>query len=638
MKVKACKNLIKEKINVLVILIFLLLFLTIAIPTFCRLLTEDNSDEIDYWDGTVATSYNSGDGTEDNPYIISTPEEFAYLSNEVNNGKAYDGTYFKLVNNIYLNNGVIEYKNDMIVYTRDSVIYYIKPFTNEYYEDKEYTKQIGTINIFPEMKLFRGNIDGNDHFIYGLYITDNEDATVSLFEELNNGKINNLYFSNTLIYGKKSASLINNTQNGTYNNLIFNGYIYSDGLDVVKTYNLDDVEIDQNSKIINLTIDPIPESSYINKISLKGILYGDGVIIDNNIVTESEFEIIYDEVPNKITIEAEEIGSILSDLIFEISYNTDSISGIIHNFDNSRMNNILIRGHIESKYIAAPLIVSATNNVEINNGFNDANVKAKYIASGLIGKMENASINMGNVYNSGNVSSDIYAGGIFGVIYSSYNINLHDSFNTGDVVGDISGAIAGTSAINIINHNNYYTNEDINSVGGTQNESGSYIARSSLLDEEFLSTTLKFNSSTWNVIDNELPMLITFDHEVPLITIKMLEETWNSINMDEIELREQARIDVEYEDLQSDILKVEYYVGNKIYTLEEIKDLEFDLYEENIMLKENGKYYIIFKVTDVVGNVNIATTDLIKLTGYNLVISDVYNNNLGKYNNQISSD
>ena len=56
------------------------------------------------WDGTtVATDFGSGDGTQANPYIISTGAELALLSQKVNDGETFAGVYFKLAKNISLN-------------------------------------------------------------------------------------------------------------------------------------------------------------------------------------------------------------------------------------------------------------------------------------------------------------------------------------------------------------------------------------------------------------------------------------------------------------------------------------------------------------------------------------------------------
>ena len=56
------------------------------------------------WDGTtIATEFGSGDGSQVNPYIISTGAELALLSQKVNDGETFVGLYFKLAKNISLN-------------------------------------------------------------------------------------------------------------------------------------------------------------------------------------------------------------------------------------------------------------------------------------------------------------------------------------------------------------------------------------------------------------------------------------------------------------------------------------------------------------------------------------------------------
>ena len=50
------------------------------------------------WDGTVATAFDSGKGTKEDPYVISTPQQFAYFAQNMN-GKTY---YVKLAASIEL--------------------------------------------------------------------------------------------------------------------------------------------------------------------------------------------------------------------------------------------------------------------------------------------------------------------------------------------------------------------------------------------------------------------------------------------------------------------------------------------------------------------------------------------------------
>ncbi len=60
------------------------------------------SDSETSWDGSVALKFTEGQGTEENPYIISTGSELAYISEEVNRGVNFSGVYFKLKNDISL--------------------------------------------------------------------------------------------------------------------------------------------------------------------------------------------------------------------------------------------------------------------------------------------------------------------------------------------------------------------------------------------------------------------------------------------------------------------------------------------------------------------------------------------------------
>jgi hypothetical protein len=65
---------------------------------------EVEAATVDVWDGSVATGYNGGSGTSEDPYTISTGAQLAYLSEQVKDSNPYRGVYFKLINDIDLNN------------------------------------------------------------------------------------------------------------------------------------------------------------------------------------------------------------------------------------------------------------------------------------------------------------------------------------------------------------------------------------------------------------------------------------------------------------------------------------------------------------------------------------------------------
>lgn len=54
------------------------------------------------WNGTISSSFGGGNGSKENPYLINTPEELAYLASQVNNGVIYENKYFKLIHSLDL--------------------------------------------------------------------------------------------------------------------------------------------------------------------------------------------------------------------------------------------------------------------------------------------------------------------------------------------------------------------------------------------------------------------------------------------------------------------------------------------------------------------------------------------------------
>ena len=54
------------------------------------------------WQDVAAESYSSGTGNENDPYLITTPQQLAKLAKDVNSGTTYRRVYFKLGTNIDL--------------------------------------------------------------------------------------------------------------------------------------------------------------------------------------------------------------------------------------------------------------------------------------------------------------------------------------------------------------------------------------------------------------------------------------------------------------------------------------------------------------------------------------------------------
>lgn len=130
------------------------------IVSVCAFTVSASNQTIDVWDGTVASEYAGGDGSENNPYIIKTPEQLARMigydvltnyTGIVANGSA--NKWYKLGADIYLND-----VSNSQWYTGDNL--------NVWYSGTQ--------------SRFYGNFDGDGYTVRGLYF-DSEAECTGLF-------------------------------------------------------------------------------------------------------------------------------------------------------------------------------------------------------------------------------------------------------------------------------------------------------------------------------------------------------------------------------------------------------------------------------------------------------------------------
>ena len=169
--------------------------------TFIAIILTINAFAIDVWDGT-SSPWMQGSGTENDPYLIETAENLAYLAEKVNEGyqaqgmSVFKGVYFLLTDDLDLNN---------INWT-----------------------PIGTASLDMNGYLFSGVFNGGYHKIDKLSITSSQDGA-SLFMGLNeNGEIKNLSITNGAIIsnGQGAAGIVSGiTDNARVHRCGFSGSI-----------------------------------------------------------------------------------------------------------------------------------------------------------------------------------------------------------------------------------------------------------------------------------------------------------------------------------------------------------------------------------------------------------------------------
>ena len=150
----------KRFVGMNIILCILLLVIMPAYSTFAEQVY------IDVWDGSIADEFSSGSGSLDDPYLIKTGAQLAFLAQQVNSGNRYAGIYFALTNDIDLANRV--------------------------------WTPIGGID---DKTPFCGNFNGNYHAIKRLRLTGVDEEYSGLFGRIESALVEKLSLINTNIDG-----------------------------------------------------------------------------------------------------------------------------------------------------------------------------------------------------------------------------------------------------------------------------------------------------------------------------------------------------------------------------------------------------------------------------------------------------
>ena len=165
--------------SISVLLAFVIAFSGLLLPSMrVAASSYESEDQIyeDIWDGKIASGFDSGSGSENDPYIIRTGAQLAYLAQQTNIGISYDKKYFELLNDIDLNN---------IPWT---------PIGNSAYNNnkREYDDRIELLDNVTKGNHFSGNFNGNGNTIKNLKYSSDYDKSHLGFFDMCDGNISNL--------------------------------------------------------------------------------------------------------------------------------------------------------------------------------------------------------------------------------------------------------------------------------------------------------------------------------------------------------------------------------------------------------------------------------------------------------------
>ena len=168
------------------------------------------------WDGSVATAFAGGTGTQDDPYLISDGAELAYLSRITKIDAAQTaGKYYKLTTNILLNENVLT-EDFLLNGTPDNIWIPIG--------DAE------TPGDYDASATFQGYFDGNSYAVSGIYCPS-EYGIAGLFGAISGGEIHDLSVVDSYVKASRYAGAVagGTTGYGQINRCYGEGYIVAEG-------------------------------------------------------------------------------------------------------------------------------------------------------------------------------------------------------------------------------------------------------------------------------------------------------------------------------------------------------------------------------------------------------------------------
>ena len=351
----------------------------VTINGFTFTVYEDESiytDKVQFWNGNISTDFFTGNGTEEDPYLIKNCEDMAYLANKVNNGNSFEGKYFKLIANLDFgarkdeNNKWNKLNIPYIGINSDT------PFSGTFNGDNNHIRGIGISVYLTPGKKNKGLFGYNKGFIENIivsgenYIESGQFANVGLIIGNNEGTITNCnnISRTTVAWGAYSNTGI---------------LIGSNSSEIVNCYNAGNIKTSSN-------------------ISAIAGMNQENAIIKNCYNTGT------------IT------GSIITGIAYENYGNVDSCY-------NS--------GNMDSTGQSSGIVLTNRATGVVSNCYNTGNVRNAGICKSNFGIVKQ-SFNTGNVYCEGGV----YIGGVVGInsnlVINCYNIG---TVQTGSQVGGIVG-------------------------------------------------------------------------------------------------------------------------------------------------------------------------------------------------------
>ena len=565
-----------KRIVLFSILVCIFLFISVLIPTLAKLVTSQayiNNE----WDGSVSSSFSSGSGTLESPYIISNASEFAYFKESLKE-EDYTDKYIRITNDIILNAGFFKI-DETIEYIKDDVVYYLDDSTLKYYKESTFETEEGIINEFETLNSFNGSLDGGNHTIYGLFIKGDNS---SLFDSIG-GSIKNLIIENAYIYGKySSAGLALTSNNAIIDNVVIDGNILGSGdtNKVSVSNSISDLTVDGEEKL-NIDLELPATSNYV--FTLTGTCLGETSFTINGETLPCEaFEVNI----NPFDIRLSSSSSItLTNLEYTYLYDVNISAGLVIKANASAIEKVVNRANIENKIAAG--ITGVTKNTNISSSYNLGNIKGD-ASSGVFDTIISSTSSLSYVYNEG-ILSNASSGLISNIIDSSIDINnSYNTFNTNALGRRVNGDVSVTTSYNVIPNEEFltYNKDAIKTIFNGQDFifEDNPMTRLDYDDQKYVNIILKDN--IWDTFKNNTNSL-SYDEDISFILVSTKD--------------------------YKAIKDVYYYLSTDELTKNDLESVSWTSYNSPIEVDEKGTYILYVKVVNYNDEVSYLNTDRVYL-------------------------
>lgn len=416
-------------------ILVLALCFTLMVSMFpSAVLAADEVTESVAWEGTVASDFSGGSGTESDPYQISDAAELAYLAKSVNSGNNYADMFFVLTKDIDLS-------------------------------------EANWISIGTEETMFAGTFNGGDHDISGLSIDSSENNAGLFGVTAQSASISNVKLSEPNISGEENVG-----------SLVGSSYGKIEACEVAEG------KISGTSQVgglVGVTRNKV-YSCIVSGIEVEGSESSIGGVIgcadfNQHLYT---YDIESCGIVSSTVNGSNSVGGIVGykntgpswagyfGVTIKCSYNSDcritgaeGVGGIV--------------GKSQHHYTG--------DSITVKECFNSGTISGTTYVGGIvgwaIGDMNNGSTTIENCYNDGSVdASEKYAGGIC----AATSKTIKQCYNIGEVYApEIAAAICGATGVSTLGSTYWATIENCYYLDGTDKNATQLSSEQFKLEESF---------------------------------------------------------------------------------------------------------------------------------------------------------